>query len=363
MINLIVNFIVIYGLFIENQLPWQSLSSSSSLEMNPDISTIELKQGKYLENFLKNFCEIYSQVLWIFNLIYQYYYGPMIGQLMAKKPFMIVYSSRKHSSIIMIIIFITIIAIFIGEFHDDKFNDADSIRKFLFVNFIAFCLDQSYTFPLFVHTYVKYATIQRLKSFQIDHQIILKRQRKTTIRSQRPKNQQQQQQTIIFEQIRQLALLNKTFARLLSPLLLSSLIAYNLDIITIFYWYQTDLQFISYLIWSFIAWCYLLHLILMDHDIDRILRTIIETMIDGDRFHCCGHCYSPNNNRKKFHFKIKSSLKTSLFCSHNICCHEFYQLYRHDFHLKLYELSLIDCKFLLDFCVFILTFIILSLQT
>ena len=70
--------------------------------MKQKKKTIELKQGKYLENFLKNFCEIYSQVLWIFNLIYQYYYGPMIGQLMAKKPFMIVYSSRKHSSIIML---------------------------------------------------------------------------------------------------------------------------------------------------------------------------------------------------------------------------------------------------------------------
>ncbi|XP_075677259.1 uncharacterized protein LOC142645264 isoform X3 [Dermatophagoides pteronyssinus] len=164
--------------------------------------------------------------------------------------------------------------------------------------------------------------------------------------------------------INHMAIINRKISRNLSPILSIVIISSIIDIIVLFMWFQNyDLNFLRSFISSLTTWLYLGYLIQLDSNSIRKFQFIIEKFINENLFKCCKHNNNNDNNCCCCCCSKQQQKNNIIFCQQKQRLIECYRLYRHDFQMNLFKLCSIDCNFLLQSFLFILIFVVISLQT
>lgn len=348
-INLIINVNIAYTYVIKRKLSWETNKSN---------------EYKNLSNFIRIFSDYYGQLMWSFITIYQYVNMRSIVNKMESLIFKKIYRYKYHLFIFYGITSIIMAPVTFNEFlliFDDK-KHPNFFEK-CYSTLIGYLINQSFMMPLILMAYVKYATVEILKSISINWN-------KNMIRNEYRKSWMFNYNSNYKQELQELAIINQYFSRILSPLLLICVISVNLDMITLFFWNLNKSEFLFTFIILTSYWNYLFYVIYLDNQIDKLMEKIIKN-IQNNQCKCCGQCHQfrllnfdklshriNNNDNEKISIIIKS-----FYCSNNIRYIEFFEQYFEDFHINLFNICRIDFLFLFNSCLFTMSFIILSLQT
>ncbi|XP_075677258.1 uncharacterized protein LOC142645264 isoform X2 [Dermatophagoides pteronyssinus] len=332
---LIIIIINCYYKILVSQLYWDNNVMKNSSKIN-----------KNLNNFMSLIGGYYLQISIIINPIIFLSIGSSINHLMSDKIFTRIYNSRQKSwnvigkySIIILTDFIEF-TIFSILFEWNEKHCKWEIFIEIFTNYFL-CL--MFFLPFFILNYIKFATFEWFDQISIDND----------------KNIES-----IIKQINHMAIINRKISRNLSPILSIVIISSIIDIIVLFMWFQNyDLNFLRSFISSLTTWLYLGYLIQLDSNSIRKFQFIIEKFINENLFKCCKHNNNNDNNCCCCCCSKQQQKNNIIFCQQKQRLIECYRLYRHDFQMNLFKLCSIDCNFLLQSFLFILIFVVISLQT
>ncbi|XP_075586812.1 uncharacterized protein LOC124490746 [Dermatophagoides farinae] len=282
------------------------------------------KTPKSLNNFMTLFGNYYLDVFLFINPILFFTIGPSIGHLMASIHFKRIYcchqkSLRVMSTIVLIIVLYCLeFTIFAGSLNMKKKRTQWTVVFEFFINYYI-CI--SFFIPGFTLNYVKFATIEMLRT--------------TTTTNTRRECENIEK---IIRKIGQIAEMNRKISHFLSPMITIFICSSVLDMIVLLMWFQ-DLgwSFFHTLLASLFTWFYLTYLIYLDNQIERIFSEKIYEMLSlkNDIFKCCGQCKQRLEYEYIHHCKRnnRSTPKTIqlFFCSHKQRLIECYRLYEKDF--------------------------------
>ncbi|KAH7639722.1 uncharacterized protein LOC124491041 [Dermatophagoides farinae] len=301
------------------------------------------KTAKSLNNFMSLFGNNYIHVFLIINPIVFYCIGPSLNRLMALSPFKNIYRSRKKSIHVLAIMLSTITVNFVGfTIFDGSQNlkKNHTLRTIIFEFFINYYISVSYFIPGLALNYVKFATIEMLKAI-------------SATRSER-KNIE-----TIIKEIGEMATLNRKISSILSPMFSIFLISTMFDMIVLFMWFSNmGWDFIRIFFASLTTWFYIAYLVRLDNQIIQIFEKISTNLLENNLFECCGHCC--NNNRMVEYGYINKKI---YFCKQKQRIIECYRLYEEDFRMNIYDFCPVDYQLILDSFLFMLIFVVISLQT
>ena len=301
------------------------------------------KTTKSLNNFMALFANHYLQASLIIISIVFYRIGPSVFCLMDSESFKNIYRSRNKSLHVMAII---VLIIFLDQVEFILFNPTTYIEnqtKFwtlILKIFIDYYICVSYYITLFILNYVKFATIEMLKTISAT------------------RSEEKNVKTII-KKIGEMATLNRKISTLLSPMFLIFLFSSSLDMIVLFMWFTDGgWDFIRLFFASLTTWFYIAYLVCLDNQIIQIFQKTSTNLLENNLFECCGHCC--NDNRM---VKFENIHKKMYFCKQKQRIIECYRQYEEDFYMNIYDFCRIDYQFILDSFLFILIFVVISLQT
>ncbi|KAH9412820.1 hypothetical protein DERP_009802 [Dermatophagoides pteronyssinus] len=165
------------------------------------------------------------------------------------------------------------------------FGKKSSFWQNLFDAIIYHGIDHPFLMPMLLMVYVKYATIESIKLINYNDDI-------DSIDSQTSIGQQQEDNRIIklnmerikLEKFQNLAKLNRKFSGILSPLLLICIIAFNIDMITFFFWNINEPDFFETFLALSSYWLYLTYVIYLDEKIQKLLKKINENSNNENQF-------------------------------------------------------------------------------
>lgn len=289
----------------------------------------------------------YIPAFLIINPILFYRNGPSISHLMSLSSFRNIYVCRKKSLTVMATIILIIVlhglefTIFAGSLNMKNKRTFWTVILEFFTNYYICIIS---FMPCFALNYVKFATFEMLNT--ISTRMVMNESKYTEI---------------LIKEIGQMANANRRLSTILSPMLLIFISISVLDMIVLFMWFKEfGWNFFHTLLASLLTWFYIAYLISLDNRIQRIFRQTINEMIDNEIFECCGHCkqneydYIRRNDRKAIRL---------FYCIHKQRIIECYRLYEQYFYMNLFDICHINYQFILDSFLFVLIFVVLSLQT
>ena len=221
--------------------------------------------------------------MWSFITIYQYVNMRSIVNKMESSIFKKIYRFKYHLFIFYGITSIIMAPVTFNEFlliFDDK-KHPNFFEK-CYSTLIGYLINHSFIMPLILMAYVKYATVEILKSISINwnQNMIRNEYRKSWMFNNSNYKQE----------LQELAIINQYFSRILSPLLLICVISVNLDMITLFFWNLNKSEFLFTFIILTSYWNYLFYVIYLDKQIDKLMENIIKN-IQNNQYKCCGQCH------------------------------------------------------------------------
>ena len=165
----------------------------------------------------------------------------------------------------------------INEFYAIFFGTKSNIFETLYSVLIRYCINNQFLVPMMIMTYVKYATIVSLKSITtIDADDVQHHHGRR--KSSKWIKRQLDNERIKRMEIKQLAVMNRYFSRMLSPLLLLYVITYNLDMITFFFWQLKRSRFFFTFLTLTSFWNYFAYIVFLDNRIEKLLEKIIKNV-------------------------------------------------------------------------------------
>ncbi|KAH7639724.1 hypothetical protein HUG17_3757 [Dermatophagoides farinae] len=352
-INLTLNGIIFYSYVIKRYFEWEIVLENSNYYDN-----------RKFHNFILIFSTYYCQIFWLFITIYHYIYLRSIVQSMSSSIFQHIYRHKYHLFTISGITSIIMAPVTMNEFYAIFFGTKSNIFETLYSVLIRYCINNQFLVPMMIMTYVKYATIVSLKSIiTIDADDVQHHHGRR--KSSKWIKKQLDNERIKRMKIKQLAVMNRYFSRMLSPLLLFCVISYNLDMITFFFWQLKRSRFFFNFLTLTSFWNYFAYIVFLDNRIEKLLEKIIKNVTTNSQFKCCGQCHQYrllNRFRLDDDGQILSPIN-SFYCSQIAHCIEFYNQYSEDFHMNVFDIFHLNFVFMFDSCLFAISFIILSLQT
>lgn len=254
--------------------------------------------------------------------------------------FKMVYRNWIRSSLIFTFIIISILGPFFIYFNDvTKLINKRFLFSLALIHYFIYSNTLLYT-PLFILHYIKYATLQQLQLIKIklkDNESILS-------------------SSEIFEKIKFLAHCNELISQKLALSILSYLCFTWIQLISSFYTFQFTTNYIQLLkrfLFCTMVLVYLLYIIYLDEKIKSILIKIDETLFEKN--------YSTETMLILL-VRLKSTRKKKLF-TEQMRIIEFFQLYSKQFSINLYYLIQINLAFFLKYLLFILSYVVLIIQT
>lgn len=281
----------------------------------------------------------YVFIIKVIQFILLQFYGNSLVRIMDHRIFKMVYRNWIQSGLIFAFIIVLILAPFLIYFNElyELINN-----RFLFSLALSHYFIYSNTLlytPLFILHYIKYGTLQQLQLIHL-----------------KLRNKLMLSLSEVFERIKFLAHCNELISQKLTLSILSYLCFTWIQLISSFYTFQFTtnyIQLVKRFLFCTMVLIYLLYIIYLDRKIKSILIAIDENLFEKN--------YS-TETMLIFLFRLKSIRKKKFF-TEQMRIIEFFQLYSEQFSINLYYLIQINLEFFLKYLLFILSYVVLIIQT